>query len=519
MKEKMSISINDNNFLCDDSLSDGFTIVRNLFYSAWTFCAQEYIVVFFNLANATLLLRYGFSTFALFEFSGIIQAVFDSYSKAIRRPLLNFLAENKSHHPEKVADLLQAGYIICGIIAIPSILFWSFSGSILAYTAVSPVLIGSIGLFAFPYVLSILPKIIYDTDMQLLNAMQDKKGLLFFTFLSNLSFILLNFLFVYGYLGMGFSGIVGLSFASLAYTVLNFLALKEYFVFSSDYQMYHLFRVRLEGIWTECKRLMKLSIGPLTDALVKTPLSILIGLVLGSLGEAYVALNSIVCYIYLFLAPLSYSIVLASSVRISECIGAKQFLKAKQYGYYSLVMVGLMSLIFSTAITFGHILLLPLFLKASMIQEISRVFTALIFLSSSLLGGMQIYHLNCLGNLSAYQETLRPSLINAVIMTFLGLPLAYIGAVYFEFGLFGYYGALLISAMTSSVFLTSLWSRVSSQAEVDNQLSIEVPTLVESPRFDLANSKHSFWNAKHIKKHVNIRAVNDTDLHRQGIKI
>lgn len=270
----------------------------------------------------------------------------------------------------------------------------------------------------------------------------------------------LNYLLIFGKLGMPELGGVGCGYASsLAFLVMFSLG-AAYLHFSAQFKPLKLWRGRwkLDG----AKISHQLAVGlPIAFALlIETSMFCFIALLLADYGAVVISAHQITLSISSFIFMLPLSLCLALTIRVGQHRGAGRLKQAQQTAY-----IGLIS---SLALALTSFVLLR-YIAAPMADYYSDN-TEVVELAAYLLGLASLYQfsdalqLAATGALRGFKETRTPLIICFIAYWLLGLPSGYYMAEHQGLGAAGYWFGILIGLSFAAVLLIRRLIRVTNHA-------------------------------------------------------
>lgn len=275
-----------------------------------------------------------------------------------------------------------------------------------------------------------------------------------FSLLGTLVNLPLNYVFIYGKLGLPAMGGVGCGWATAISAWLALLGLLIYLHWSPHYKNWHLIRgwaaPRLRGIGY----LLRVGIPIGFTLFVEVSMFSVIALFLAPLGPAVVAGHQIVLNVVSLLFMLPLSLGMALTLRVSFLIGAAQASTARLLARSALLLALGIALVYAPLLLFGRELVAQLYTRDLVVQQIAveLLFFAAIFQIADVL------QVTAISALRGYRDTRVPMLI--MLLSFWGicLPLGYLLTFTHWLGeargASGFWLALIVGLATASALLT-----------------------------------------------------------------
>lgn len=274
----------------------------------------------------------------------------------------------------------------------------------------------------------------------------------------------LNYLLIFGKLGMPELGGVGCGYASsLAFSIM-FVCAIAYLQRSPQFKhlqlLRGLWRGRLSFDWPKMRHQLAVGVPIAFALLIETSMFCFIALLLADYGAVVISAHQITLSISSFIFMLPLSLCLALTIRVGQHRGAGRLDQAQETAYLGLVV--------SVAVAFTCFSLLR-FLAAPLASYYSSN-PEVVELAAYLLGLASLYQfsdalqLAATGALRGFKETRTPLLICFIAYWILGLPSGYYLAEHQALGAAGYWLGILIGLSFAAVLLIRRLNRVTNHA-------------------------------------------------------
>ena len=268
--------------------------------------------------------------------------------------------------------------------------------------------------------------------------------------------IFLNYVFMFGKLGVPAMGAVGAGWATAAVMWINLLMLVLYII--SHHRYADIWQAeKLKADWKRSREMLRLGL-PIALTLVnEVGMFSAVGLLMGSLGVVEVAAHQIAINFagMMFMIPLGISA--ATTIRVGHALGEQRPLDARFRGLAGISLAGMC--MFATA---SIMLLLPDYIVSiySDDADVGRMAVSLIFMAAifQLSDGIQV---SAAGALRGIKDTLFPLLVSVVAYGLIGLPFSYYLGISQQFGPQGLWMGLVASLTLAAVWLVWRFLRVS----------------------------------------------------------
>ena len=332
---------------------------------------------------------------------------------------------------------------------------------------------------AIPYLFiitaSLLPMMVFQTFKQLAEGLSQTKQAMYITIFCNLVNIFLNWVFIWGKLGMPAMGLNGAGLATLISRVLMMLMMGGYILSSSRYKKYHFKLRNPNASFPMITRILKIGIPTGFQYIFEVSAFGTAAIMMGWIGVNALAGHQIA----LNLASISYMMATglstAGMIRVSNQIGKGNLKAMREAG---MVVFGLvMAFMFLCAVIF---MVFRDFLPVLYIDD-----PEVIALSSSLLVIAGLFQLSDgvqvvgLGVLRGLEDVKVPTLVTLMAYWVLGLPLGYVLAFEFGFAEKGIWYGLLIGLSITAVLLFFRFNALSKRKIISSQAVLSSSPVAE----------------------------------------
>lgn len=425
-----------------------------------------------GMADSIMVGQLGQTPLAAASFANGVFVVFLMFGIGLSYGITPLVAQaDGQQDTTKITRLLRHGMILCSVAGVLLLLILFGSTYLFPYLQ-QPEEVISLGT---PYFLviasSLIPLMIFQNFRQFSEGLSVTKPTMYITIVANLVNILLNYLLIYGKLGLPEMGLNGAGWATLISRIMMAIGL---YVFVIKYEKFKAYRSAFDfgKIKAEFfKPMLKIGVPSGVQFLFEVGAFTMAAIMMGWLGTGPLAAHQIA----LSLVSLSYmmasGISAASTVRIGNQIGMKDGSNLQRVGNTSF----LMSLIFMAccAILFAS---LSSFFPTLYVSEpeVISIATTLIIVAGffQLSDGVQVVGLGALRGMSDVKV---PTIITLVAYWGLAIPASYVLGFTLELGPAGIWYGLLIGLTAAAVALFVRFKRLAKKKaasfvenEVDN---------------------------------------------------
>lgn len=274
--------------------------------------------------------------------------------------------------------------------------------------------------------------------------------------------ILLNYILIFGKLGLPRLGGVGAGYASaMTYWIIALLSL---FVIQRvpPFRNYHVLNQRYGVSFTAWKEQLKIGVPIGTAIFCETSIFAVVTLLMSQFDTATIAAHQAALSFSSLVYMIPLSITLALTIAVGFEAGAKRFKDAKQYSYLG-IGTGLIVAVFGAAFLFVfNEQVAGLYTEDPAVLRLTQQFllyAAFFQLSDAVAAPIQ-------GSLRGYKDVTMTFIMALVSYWMVGLPLGYMLANFSSYGAFGYWIGLIAGLATGAVVLSARLARVQETASI-----------------------------------------------------
>jgi multidrug resistance protein, MATE family len=275
-----------------------------------------------------------------------------------------------------------------------------------------------------------------------------------FSLLSTVLNLPLNYIFIYGKLGMPAMGGVGCGWATTLSNWIALLALLIYLNRSEAYKAFHLIGDFVKPNWQDIKQILHLGLPIGLTMFVEVSMFCMIALFLSPLGPSVIAGHQIVlnAVSLLFMVPLSLGMAL--TLRVSFLLGAQEKIKARLLSRSALLLALAIACVNAPVLYFGRHLIAQLYTDDLVVQAIAAQLLTL----GAIFQIADVIQVTVINVLRGYKDTQLPMFI--MLFSFWGvcLPLGYVLTfkdwLHAPMGAVGFWMALIVGLSSAAFFLT-----------------------------------------------------------------
>jgi len=266
----------------------------------------------------------------------------------------------------------------------------------------------------------------------------------------------LNYIFMFGKLGVPAMGAVGAGWATAAVMWINLFMLVFYILTHHRYAVIWQ-SVKCKMDWSRTREMLRLGLPIALTLVSEVGMFSAVALLMGSLGVIEVAAHQVAINFagMMFMIPLGISA--ATTIRVGHALGEQNAREARFRGMAGISLAAMC--MFGTAST---MLLFPELIVSIYTADaaVANMAVSLLFMAAifQLSDGIQV---SAAGALRGMKDTLYPMLASVVVYWFFGLPVSYYLGIRQEFGPQGLWMGLVASLTFAAVWLVWRFQRIS----------------------------------------------------------
>ncbi len=417
-----------------------------------------------GMADSMMVGQLGQTPLAAASFANGFLGVFLMFGIGLSYGITPLVAQADGQHDDhKITRLLRHGVILCGVAGV--MLFLTLFGATYLFPYLKqPEEVLTLGT---PYLLiiasSLIPLMIFQNFRQFAEGLSVTKPTMYITIAANLLNILLNYLLIYGKLGLPELGLNGAGWATFISRVLMAIGL---YAFVIKYDKFKAYRSAFQFAKIKAdffKPMLKIGVPSGIQFVFEVGAFTVAAIMMGWLGTGPLAAHQIA----LSLVSLSYmmasGISAASTVRIGNQIGAKDGFNLQRVGNTSF----LMSLTFMACCALLFVSLSSFFPTLYVDEpEVISIAKTLIIVAGffQLSDGVQVVGLGALRGMSDVKV---PTIITLIAYWGLAIPMSYLLGFTMDLGPEGIWYGLLIGLTAAALALFVRFKRLARKKAAD----------------------------------------------------
>lgn len=360
--------------------------------------------------------------------------------------------------PKAIGALLQQSLMFAVVAGVCMTVIYLYVSDFLAWTGQEPKLVAIAAKYFHAFAWASIPFTVLVALQQCCYGILKQRLVIINNILSLIVFIPASYVFIYGGIGIKPMGVAGLAWAILLQNVLNIISLLVSMYYLRDFDQYEVFKRHSHKGLKYIKQLY----------VVGWPMSVQFGgelvaffvltIFTGWISTSALAASQITQQvIFLLLVPL-FAIAEAAGILVSQAIGAKDFARIKRDGNACILLGVILIILFSATFYIIPDQWAALYIdvhKAS--NHATLLLTRYLFYISSLMLLMDTFRNLYAGALRGFYDTQYPMWLSLIVLWLVAVPLAYVFAFDFHWGVVGIRVGVVVGFAIGAVMLWRRW--------------------------------------------------------------
>ncbi len=349
----------------------------------------------------------------------------------------------------QVAATMRSGFALSGFL-LPAItlISWSLAWFMPYMGQTDEVLRLSIPFYRILSI-SIIPFLLFTLLKQIGEGLGNTVVAMVATVVSNLLNVILNYILIFGKLGLPALGLMGSGYATLISRVVMLLLLYAGFLCLKPIRHYFELMRIAKATLHEAIRIFRIGLPIAGQLVLEVSAFAFSAIMMGWLGDIPLASHQVAMGLASFTFMIANGVAMATTIRVSFQLGTGNFESMERVSYSAVhLVVTYMGLCGLGFLLFRH--QLPLIFTADtgvINQAASLLIVAALF---QLFDGLQV---TCLGILRGFADVKAPMLIAAFSYIFIGLSVSYLCAFTFRMGPEGIWYGFLVGLVFAGILL------------------------------------------------------------------
>lgn len=243
----------------------------------------------------------------------------------------------------------------------------------------------------------------------------------------------LNYILIFGKLGLPAMGVAGAALGTLIARVCEFLIISIY-IFRTNKYLFGSFKDMLSSSREFVSKVLVLVRDVVLNELMWGLAAVIYSVIYGRMGSDALAATQIFNMVSTFLLVLTFGLAAGTSVMVGKEIGMCNFERTKEYGEYSLILSIAIGLIISVILAIIAPFITSLF---NISESVRRDAEMIIYVSSVIFTLRSVNIVMIVGTLRGGGDAKFALRTEAITMWLIGLPMALIGAFVLKLPIYG----------------------------------------------------------------------------------
>ena len=359
----------------------------------------------------------------------------------------------------KLTEILKHGVLVnavFGILLTSTILF----GKDLMWYFNQPEAVVALALPYFKIIsLSLIPFMIYQAFRQFAEGLGFTKQAMYITISANIINIFLNYLLIFGKLGLPALGLYGAGLSTFISRILMAILMGLFVLFNHRFTKYWKVFTFGNFLWKLVRENLRLGLPMAFQLIFEVSTFSIAAVMIGWIGASPLAAHQIA----INMASITYMVALglasAATIRVGNQLGQKDFGTMRNAAMTSFIMAIIFMSFTAILFVLGRHFLPTLYIEDDQVikQAAVLLIVAALFQLSD---GIQVIGLGALRGMS---DVKKPTIITLIAYWLIGLPLGYVLGFHFEKGAVGVWYGLLAGLSIAAVLLFIRFNNLSKK--------------------------------------------------------
>lgn len=362
-----------------------------------------------------------------------------------------------------IIDILKNGFIVNSVTSLVLFVFLYLTVYIFPYLNQPEEVI----VLARPYFIvisfSIIPFMLFQVFRQFAEGLSMTRQAMVITISGNVLNILLNYIFIFGKLGIPAFGLVGAGIATLISRVYMALSMILFVRHSRRFRKYWVFFNKKGLNAVLIRNILHIGIPSGMQFIFEVGAFSLAAIMVGWIGAASLAAHQIAINLAAITYMMATGLAAATTIRVGNQLGKKDFRSMRMAGFTGFMMSGIFMSLNAVILILGRNFFPNLYIHEI---EVIRIASILILIASffQLSDGIQVVGL---GALRGMADVKIPTLVTLIAYWILALPVGYLFGFILEMGATGIWIGLLSGLTVTAILLLIRFNRLSRSMMVD----------------------------------------------------
>jgi MATE family multidrug resistance protein len=362
-------------------------------------------------------------------------------------------------NPQAIIDLLKHGFLVNLITSALLFILMMITSIVFPYLGQpDPVVY-----LAVPYFIvisiSILPFMIFQTARQFAEGLSFTRQAMIVTVSGNILNILLNYLLIFGKLGLPSLGLFGAGIATLISRIIMAVMMVYFVYYHRRFTIYWKHFERIGFKMNIIRRILSIGLPSGLQFIFEVGAFSLAAIMVGWIGTTALAAHQIAISLASITYMMATGIATATTIRVGNQLGRNDALMLRKVGFTGFLMgatfMGVSALVMISLNNY-----LPTWYIDD--REVIGLASELILIAAifQISDGLQVVGLGALRGMS---DVKIPTLVTLLAYWILALPIGYLFGIYLDFGASGIWIGLLIGLTVTAALLIYRFKQISSE--------------------------------------------------------
>jgi MATE family multidrug resistance protein len=316
---------------------------------------------------------------------------------------------------------------------------------------------------AIPYLavitFSVIPFMLFQTFRQFAEGLSMTKQAMYITVSANIMNVILNYIFIYGKLGVPAMGLLGAGWATLISRVLMGLMMLGFVYYHKTFKQYRAGFSLGNYSMAYIKKMLGIGVPAAFQFAFEVSAFAGAAIVIGWFGANALAAHQIAINFVSISYMMASGLSAAATIRVGNQLGKEDIITLRRAAFTIFIMVGAFMVVCGIIFYFGRYYFPSFYINDS---EVINLAASLIVIAAffQLSDGIQVVSL---GALRGLKDVKVPTIVTFIAYWVLGLPIGYWLGFKYDYGPIGIWIGLLIGLSAAAIMLSFRFNRLTNR--------------------------------------------------------
>lgn len=438
--------------------ADYFSQSKRTFILAYPVMLSQLGQVLVGVADSVMVGQLGTEPLAAVSLGNSVFLLFLTFGIGMSYGITPLVAKADGEKNYKsIIEILKHGFLINGLTGFILLALLIITSIVFPYLGQPDEVV----VLAKPYFMiisiSIIPFMVFQVFRQFAEGLSLTKQSMFVTISGNAINIILNYIFIFGKLGVPAYGILGAGIATLLARIYMAIAMLVFVVYGKYFKNYWPYFDRKYYNRQLIKRILNIGLPSGLQFIFEVGAFSLAAIMIGWLGASSLAAHQIAINMAAITYMMATGIASATTIRVGNQLGRKDIVTMRQVGFTGFILSGIFMSINAIILIAGRYYFPSLYIHEAEVIEIASglLLIAAIFQLSD---GIQVVGLGALRGMS---DVRIPTMITLFAYWILALPIGYILGISLKLGAIGVWIGLLTGLSITAIMLFVRFNKLS----------------------------------------------------------